>query len=317
VAGNLQVAGGATVNWTGGAISGALNVASNGVLNLLGGSGLLGLSVGGTLTNAGTVNWTNGEVHLDDYFGVYLNAGPIVNLAGGVWNIQCDQVLLDAMNGYPYNTNAYFLNQGLVRKTAGSGKTKIGSSGSYAVLFENFGTVEADMGTISFEGGYSGSPAANLAISLRNVTPGSGYGNIAFLTPLSLGGTFIVSTSGGYLPSPGDTFQVLNYPSSTNSFTCLSGLDLGSGILLQPQFGSTGLTLQAAAYTTGASQPQLFINRTLGGVAITWPVGFPDWTLQSTTNLSSPAWTAVSNPCGNQAVVPTGAPQQYFRLNKN
>jgi hypothetical protein len=66
-----------------------------------------------------------------------------------------------------------------------------------------------------------------------------------------------------------------------------------------------------------ASQLQLFINRTLGDVAITWPVSFPGWTLQSNTKLSSSAWMAVSNACGNQAVVPTSAPLQYFRLNKN
>ena len=66
-----------------------------------------------------------------------------------------------------------------------------------------------------------------------------------------------------------------------------------------------------------ASQLQLFINRTLGGLGITRPVVFPGWTLQSNTKLSSSAWMAVCNACGNQAVVPISSPQQYFRLNKN
>jgi hypothetical protein len=170
---------------------------------------------------------------------------------------------------------------------------------------------------ISFQAGYSGGPSANLAISLGGTAPGSGYGKISFSNPLSLDGMFTVSTRNGYLPNPGATLQVLNYPSSTNSFACLSGLDLGGGILLQPQFSSTRLTLLATSYTANASQPQLFINRTLGGLAITWPVGFPGWTLQSNTNPSSSAWMAVSTACGNQAVVPISAPQQYFRLNKN
>jgi hypothetical protein len=72
--------------------------------------------------------------------------------------------------------------------------------------------------------------------------------------------------------------------------------------------------LLATAYTTNASLPQLFINRTFEGVAITWPVGFPSWALQSTTNLSSQTWETVPNACGNQAVVPASAAQQYFRL---
>jgi hypothetical protein len=66
-----------------------------------------------------------------------------------------------------------------------------------------------------------------------------------------------------------------------------------------------------------ASQLQLFINRTLGDAAITWPVSFPGWTFQSNTSLSSSAWMPVSNACGDQAIVPISAPQQYFRLNKN
>jgi len=301
----------AIMDWSAGTISGSLAVASNGILNINGGNSYVVL--GGVLTNAGTVNWLSGNLNLDNGNFGYPNSGPIVNLAGGSWDIQCDQYLdgWNSPDGYPYNTNAYFLNLGLVRKTAGSGTTVFGD---YAVFFENAGTVEADSGTISLQGGYSGSPSGDLAISLGGVTPGSGYGKISFSTPLPFDGTFTVSTRNGYHPSPGATFQVLSYPASTNAFICLSGLDLGGGILLQPQFGPTSLTLLTTAYTANASLPQLFINRTLGGVAITWPVGFPGWTLQSTTNLSSHTWETVPNACGNQAVVPGSAAQQYFRL---
>jgi hypothetical protein len=199
-------------------------------------------------------------------------------------------------------------NAGLYRKSAGSGAHNL-----YWV-FHNVGTVEVDVGTISFGGGYFSGPSANLTASLGGASAGSGYGNLSFSNPLTFDGTFAVSTRNGYLPTPGASFQVLSYPSATNSFTCLSGLDLGGGILLQPQFGPTTLTLLATAYTTNASQPQLFVNHTLGGLAITWPVGFQGWALQSKTNLSSAAWSTVSNTCVNQAVVPISAPQQYFRL---
>jgi hypothetical protein len=132
---------------------------------------------------------------------------------------------------------------------------------------------------------------------------------------LSFAGTLTVITTNGFLPNPGAAFQVLNYPSATDAFDCLSGLDLGVGILLQPQFGATGFTLLATAYTIGTSQPQLFINLSPGIAAITWPDGFPSWTLQSTTNLSSSAWTTVSNACGDQFIVSTtNALQQFFRL---
>ena len=298
IVGALTEVGGATVNWSGGAIVGALTVASNAVLNFTGSSEK---DIACALTNAGTVVWAgSGVVYVPN--GLNSNNGLIENLAGGVWDIQSDASLLPYYSG-----NWYFRNAGTVLKSAGSGTTSIG------IPFYNTGTVGAWEGTLSFQGGYSNNPSANLAISLGGPAVGNGYGKISFSTPLSFDGTFTVGTRNGYLPNPGATFQVLDYPSSTNSFTCLSGLDLGGGILLQPQFGPTSLTLLATAYTPNASQPQLFINRTLGGHAITWPVGFPGWTLQSTTNLSSAAWTTVSNACGNQMVVPM-IPQQYFRL---
>ena len=210
ISGNLTLAGGALVDWSGGTISRALNVASNAVLNL---GGTSAVYLGGALTNAGTVNWTSDEFWLDDPGNDYPNAGPLVNLTNGVWNIQCDQYLVFDLNGgYPTDTNAYFENEGLMHKTAGSGTTTFGygGNGGYAIFFENSGTVEADAGTISFQGGYSDNSSANLAISLGSATPGSGYGEISYSTPLSFDGTFTVSTRNGYLQS-GTTFEVLSY----------------------------------------------------------------------------------------------------------
>ena len=73
------------------------------------------------MTNAGTVNWTSGDFWLNTYpADDYPNAGPIVNLTNGVWNIQCDRYLeFSQYSGYPTATNAYFENEGLVHKTGG------------------------------------------------------------------------------------------------------------------------------------------------------------------------------------------------------
>src|ERR1017187_1960813 len=209
----------AMMDWTGGSINGWLTVASSGVLSINGGSSPVYL--GGALTNAGTVNWNGGDLR---FYNCNFAAGPMVNLAGAVWNIQCDQNLSGF--GTCADANEYFQNAGTVRKSAGTGTSSI------SVQFDNTGIVEADTGTIAFQEGYSGNSSANLVISVGGALPGSGYSRISFSTPLSFDGTFTVSTRNGYLPNPGATFQVLSYPSATNSFTCLSGLDLGGGILL-------------------------------------------------------------------------------------
>ena len=152
------------------------------------------------------------------------------------------------------------------------------------------------------------------AVSLSGTAPGTGYGQIHFAGPVALNGTLSVSTNNGFLPSPGDTFQVLSYPSASGGFSCFSGLDLGSGLMLVPQYARTSLTLVTATYDVNATEPRLFIGRAPGGVLITWPLGFPDWQLEASTSLFPPDWVPVSAQCGNQALLPAGLPQQYFQL---
>ncbi|NOS69615.1 MAG: hypothetical protein HOP33_06770 [Verrucomicrobia bacterium] len=284
----------AIMDWTGGSIFGALAVASNGVWNIAG-AGVMDCYA--RVTNAGTIHWTGaGSWRLSS--GAYID-----NLAGGLLDIQNDQDI-SIKNGGSVTLH----NAGTVRKSASTGTTTL------AVFFDNLGTVEADTGVINLQGGYSGGSAVNLAISLGGATPGDGYGKINFSNPLSFDGTFSVSTRNGYLPNPGDTFSVLSYPASTSSFTCLSGMDLGGGLLLQPHYNATGLTLTATTYTTGTSQPQLFISRSANGIVVQWPLGFPGWVLQSNTNLASSFWAPVPVACDNQVLLPVTAPGQFFRL---
>jgi hypothetical protein len=256
-----------------------------------------------TNSNGGTINWSGtGNLQLYNHPSIPGYNGQINNLAGGLFNIQNDQSL---SYGYGYE---FFNNAGTVRKSAGTGTTTV------SVTFNNTGTVEADTGTINLPVAYSNSPSANLAFSLGGIAPGSGYGHIHFTGPLMMNGTLTVSTRNGFRPNPGDTFQVLSYPSATNEFTCFSGLDLGGGLLLLPQFTRTGLTLLTTTYATNSARPQLLITRWPTGVRVTWPIGFPGWTLQSATNVTSGVWTPVPVPCENQAVIPITAPRQFFRL---
>jgi hypothetical protein len=155
-----------------------------------------------------------------------------------------------------------------------------------------------------------------LAFSLAGTTRGTDYGQVRFSQPLDLKGSLSVSTRNGYRPQPGDTFQAMTYPSVNIGYNCFNGLDLGGGLLLQAQFGPTQLTLVAAAYTTG-NVPQLLLARSAGAVSLQWPEGFPTWVLQSSTNLTSTNWTAISNQCGNQALITISGPQQFFRLKQN
>src|SRR6185437_11492340 len=158
VSGGLTVASGGVLNWSGGTISGALDITNGAVVNWSNGTassyvnvqtnGLLNFSGFGTrylvnvLTNAGTVEWLGGSVVTQNY-PPYGYLGAVQNLAGGLWDIQCDQTLSDNYGGGA----AYFANAGTVQKTAGTGTTTI------SVAFNNAGTVTAQTGIISFNGG--------------------------------------------------------------------------------------------------------------------------------------------------------------------
>ncbi|HEX4351170.1 MAG TPA: hypothetical protein VH251_12320, partial [Verrucomicrobiae bacterium] len=106
---------------------------------------------------------------------------------------------------------------------------------------------------------------------------------------------------------------VLTFPAATNWLTCLGGLDLGNGLLFQPQLTATSLSLVGTAYSTSLTVPKMFILPSFGGVSVNWPGNFPGWTLEATTNLLSPSWLPIS-ACENNALVPNNGSRQFFRL---
>jgi hypothetical protein len=298
--GTNQVSG--TMNWTAGILGGPLTVANGGLLNILGTSSLY---LYAPLTNAGTINWSNAATLFlyNNHTPAY--SGAIYNLAGGLFNLRTDQYL------YGYLGQEFVNNAGTVQKLGGTG-----TSTFYGVPLTNSGTVSAQQGTLSFQSGFVQGSSATLASVLGGAAPGSGYGQIQFANPLMLAGTFAASTRNGFRPSLTDTFYVLTYPSSTGIFASLTGLDLGGGLWLQPNFSSTGLTLSVTTKSP-SSRPQLVITHSGTNVLIQWPLGFPTWVLQSTTNLTSSLWAVVPGVFTNQALVPISGPEQCFRLISN
>ena len=199
-----------------------LTIAANGTLNILG----IGVAIDSSFTNSGTVNWLGTNVYLGAY-----TAGPLVNLPGGVWNIQSGQIM---STGYSSDADAYFTNAGTVLMTNNSVPTDI------SIPFINAGTLIADTGTLLFESGYGQSSTGNLLFSLGGPNPGTDYSQFQFTYAPVFAGAFTVTTENGYQPGVGAAFTVLDYPSFTGAFSS-TNLNLGGGIVLQPQFNATNL----------------------------------------------------------------------------
>ena len=117
-------------------------MASNAVLNVNPG-GSTRLYVYAPITNYGTINWLSGSFEIYNNNNPASYTGGINNMAGGAFNVYCDQ-LLDYNYGYEYFNNA-----GTFTKLLNTNTTTV------AIAFTNSGSVLAENGTIYFEAGGS------------------------------------------------------------------------------------------------------------------------------------------------------------------
>jgi CARDB/Immunoglobulin I-set domain len=171
---------GGVLTWTGGDIAGGstLTVASNGVLALTGQVGTDYL-VYGILTNAGTLQLVSGN--LDLYACCCGNQGLLVNLPGALVDVKSG-VSIDQCGGGSVN------NQGTFRKSGGNTTAFINA------VFNNSGLADAQTGTLSFDGGgssggvYTNEPGATMEWSGGAFTG-------------SVGG--VLTWTGGYVPGGG------------------------------------------------------------------------------------------------------------------
>jgi hypothetical protein len=220
-----------TMSWSGGTIAGPLTVATNGVLNIVGGTETLQ----SPLTNAGTVT-LSGTGSLIVRGNNSTTFGALYNVAGALWNIQSDRGI-----ACYYCNNSYesFNNAGTVRKTAGTGTNLIN------VGFNNGGTLGVESGAIQFGGALSQTGGGILDLGLDAT---NSNGHVSFSSPLAMGGTLSAHTNGTYSPSVGDTFTLLGYPSQPGSF---GSTNLPAQAQWRLAVGTTALTITATNLVTG------------------------------------------------------------------
>jgi hypothetical protein len=171
ISGDNVVTGTLTMN--GGTISGSLTVAASAVMSLTGPNSIY---VNGALTNAGTINWTGGNIYLE-------TTNSLENLSGALFSIQCNQSF-EAYDVYNYSTGTYeyapFNNAGTITKTNSTGTTY------FSAPLNNTGTVDVESGTLDLNsssgltGLYYTAPGTEFEFS------GGSYSN-AVVTPLFTG----------------------------------------------------------------------------------------------------------------------------------
>ena len=331
---------GTTSNWvTGAVLFGGLVALPN--FELLGGS------LGGTFTNAGTLRWTggylggsgtisiatNGLLRLEgaaekQLAGVVLeNYGRVVwggsgrivcsvayggwatisNQAGGVFEVATDAAL-QAVSG-SYAGTFTLENLGTMVKTGGAGTNVISG-----VVFNNRSLLELQSGALRFGGDFAFLPGGVCSVVLGGITPGTRFSHVLVDGTATLAGNLAVRLINGFVPEIGDVFRVLQARTRHGTFdnTGLSYLSEGLGFL--SLYDSSGLSIQVQRNVTAwplGMQDGQFHLLVSGNVNSTYAVqasgDMTSWTNLLITNLTVSSFEYV-DPDTN------AYPQRFYRV---
>ncbi len=245
---NFQLSGNLTITnelsgtlwWNSGQINGALTVATDGSVNLVGAGAKY---LFGAITNYGQVVWTSGSATTWNWYGA--SGARLENRPGGLLDVQLDGTFA-AASGKPVINNA-----GTFRKSAGGGALTMNS-----FAFTNSGLVNVQAGSLTFGSGFTSSGTFDVtngaAVSLMggtfNFNPGHTFtGNGFYGVPVSGSATIngpIINTN----------FQLTGNLTITNELSGTLWWNSGqiNGALTVATDGSVNLVGAGAKYLFGA-----------------------------------------------------------------
>ncbi len=192
------------MNWTGGTMSGSGRtvVAPGATMNMASPFFTMALT-GRTVENGGTFLWTTPA-------GLTVNGAFITNRPGALFDAQ-NSGTLNFGGGSPRFDNA-----GTLRKSGNNGTTAFG------IPFNNYGTVDLRIGTLSVNGGWTCSSNSILNCALGGTAAGSGYGQLQKSGTIALNGALSVDFLPGFTPATNDAFTVVTAGTRSGSFSSFS-----------------------------------------------------------------------------------------------
>jgi hypothetical protein len=158
-----------------------------------------------------------------------------------------------------------FINEGTLLASASNDLTLVAGplvKGTTGYSIQNQGTIViADGGLTGVIGNYTQSAAGFVDVSLggtasatlSNLGSAATYSHLDVSGTASLNGTFELSLMNGFLPHLGDVYSVVNASYTSGQFSGYMGLLLSSSLVLQPTYGTKGLTLTVSTVTPGTS----------------------------------------------------------------
>jgi hypothetical protein len=101
----------------------------------------------------------------------------------------------------------------------------------------------ASPGQLTISGSYTQTSVGALNVEIGGLTAETEFDRLAISGSATLSGTLNVSLINGFLPNPGDSFQIMTFASRSGSFTTINGLGLGGGRSFQVNLTGTSLSL--------------------------------------------------------------------------
>ncbi len=205
---------GGSFQWTGGAIDSAAGAAAN-VVNTGNSFNITGAGpryLNATLSNTGTITQAAGST-------VQIGNGALLaNQPGALYDMTGDNAISAGFQ------SGVITNSGTWRKSGGAGVSSI------SVPFVNMGTIAVNSGTLAF----NGSPlilgsASTLQFQLSGPQAATQYGKIDVKGTLTAAGTLQVSLGGGFTPTVGNSFDILDSSSISGAFSTIQLPTLTSG----------------------------------------------------------------------------------------
>ena len=221
--------------------------------------GTVDATEGGALSIYGT-DWTNAGT-LEAEAGSTLDLATTPSnlasgtLTGGTWEVGADSTLTIAGANITTNAatiivdgpNTNFPALAPLATNAASGLLELfnGASLTTAGSLDNAGTITIDPSALYVSGNYTQQSTGALDIGIGGYFPGSPTGLLNVTGTATLTGALNVSLTGGFVPTPGESFTVLTFASRSGNFTTETGLDIGGGQSLVPYYSPGSLDLFA------------------------------------------------------------------------
>jgi hypothetical protein len=328
----------------------SFNVTPSGLL-LLASSG--GKTLNGAITNGGVVRWTGtgnltvrGAIHnlpgglfdaqndevLDFASGrpVIVNEGTFRKAVGAattlcqipfrnLGRVEADSGTLNFTGAFTDLGGEIALGGGRVQTiaplTLSSGRLTGRGTVLNSVLSTGLVRPAVSNGVLRIQGSYTQLLPGTLELELAGTAAGANHSRLEVTGNAAVAGTIGVRLADGYLPAPGDAFNVLAFASHTGDFTCHNGfLFLGQNRRLLKQYAGTSLTLA----TVSAPDPTdvvLSVGAQQTSAIVCWPTEFVGYSLYAATNLTTPEWTPQPSVTNRYLETPM-ASEKFFRLSK-